>query len=440
MNRLIKIFISCLLSFGLLIFLFPLSAFAGSENAIIDLNKKSDFSGKGWSWDFSEKQLTMKNARIKETVILPEGADVKILLEGENTVGGILRDYRGDNREEEFETFDVLNQGDIAIVSRKGGALKLTEDFRVYGSGMLTIDNCLVSANDFHTSTDMEILNSGTLFFDGYGYSKNLTLDRGTLKNKISDKIIQFHVAGNLNAENESLLSLRDTSGKNPNSVLDIIFDMKADSSSQVSVINTCTENSSSAVSFHSRTKMILLLSEKLHLSSGGDEAIFILTEKHGIDLILPEKIRNSYETSLKIQANQWYYTTLIDQEEKIVKDLFFLSDDQAARTERMIKGVENTEITLKSSYTTKGNIRLDWKKSPGYRVDYYEVFRSAKRSSGYSLKPFFTTCSNKKKDYTNTSVKPGSRYYYKVRGVREIDGILYYTQWSNKAWRTAIS
>lgn len=440
MNRLVKIFISCLLSFILLVCLFPLSAFACSGNAIIDLNKKSDFSGKGWSWDFSEKQLTMKNAKIKETIILPEGSDVNILLEGENTVGGILRDYRGDSREEEFETFDVLDQGDITIVSRKGGAMKVTEYFCVYGNGMLTIDNCLVSVNDFHTSTDMKILNNGTLLFEGYGYSKDLTLDRGTLKNKISDKIIQFHVAGNLNVENESLLSLRDTSEKNPNSVLDVIFDMKSDASSQVTVINTCTENSASAVSFHSRTRLILLLSEKLHLSTGGDEAIFILTEKHGTDLILPEEIQNNYKTSLKIQANQWYYTTLMNHDEKIVKNLMFQSDNQAARTEKIIKGIENTEITLKSSFTTKGNIHLNWEKSPGYRVDYYEVFRSVKRNSGYSQKPFFTTCSSTKNDYTNTSVRPGIRYYYKVRGVREIDGMLYYTQWSNKAWRTARS
>ena len=80
----------------------------------------------------------------------------------------------------------------------------------------------------------------------------------------------------------------------------------------------------------------------------------------------------------------------------------------------------------------------LTWTKSKGYKVDKFEVYRSVKRHSGYGKKAFFTTKDGNRAKYLNTkSLKKGKTYYYKVRGVRTIDGQKSYTQWSNKAWRT---
>lgn len=105
----------------------------------------------------------------------------------------------------------------------------------------------------------------------------------------------------------------------------------------------------------------------------------------------------------------------------------------------RIIKGVEATTIKASSVNVHNGSIRIVWKKSPGYKVDCYQVFRSTKRSSGYGTKPFYTTKSGSATKYTNSkNLKVGTRYYYKVRGVRVIDGKKYYTQWSNKAYRKA--
>ena len=71
--------------------------------------------------------------------------------------------------------------------------------------------------------------------------------------------------------------------------------------------------------------------------------------------------------------------------------------------------------------------------------MGYYEVFRSTKKNSGYGTKPFYTTSTGNKTYYKNTkSLKAGTRYYFKVRGVRVIDGKKYYTQWSNKTYKTA--
>ena len=88
---------------------------------------------------------------------------------------------------------------------------------------------------------------------------------------------------------------------------------------------------------------------------------------------------------------------------------------------------------------TKDGKILLTWKKSKGYKVDKFEIYRSVKRNSGYGKKPFFTTKGGSRSQYyLNTKkLKAGRTYYYKVRGVRIIDGKKYYTHWSNKVWRS---
>ena len=109
-------------------------------------------------------------------------------------------------------------------------------------------------------------------------------------------------------------------------------------------------------------------------------------------------------------------------------------TDDNA----KLIKGVENTTIVLKSKLTKNKNVLLTWTKSKGYKVDKFEFYRSVKKSSGYGKAAFFTTKDGNWSKYLNTkNLKAGKTYYYKVRGVRVIDGQKYYTQWSNKAWRT---
>lgn len=103
--------------------------------------------------------------------------------------------------------------------------------------------------------------------------------------------------------------------------------------------------------------------------------------------------------------------------------------DDQK---EKLIKGVRNTRIVITKAVKGKDWIRIHWKKSYGYKVDYFEVYRSDKKNSGYGKKAFFKTKTGTWKSYKNTKqIKRGKKYYYKVRGVRIIKGKKVYTKWS---------
>ena len=113
-------------------------------------------------------------------------------------------------------------------------------------------------------------------------------------------------------------------------------------------------------------------------------------------------------------------------------------ADTLTPTQEKLVKGVENTNIDLRSQRTPGGNILLTWAKEKGYKVDYFEIYRSTKRSGGYGRKPFFRTPNGNWTKYLNTkNIKEGSTYYYKIRGVRIIDGKKYYTEYSTKAWRS---
>ncbi|MGN0715558.1 MAG: cadherin-like beta sandwich domain-containing protein, partial [Anaerovoracaceae bacterium] len=109
-----------------------------------------------------------------------------------------------------------------------------------------------------------------------------------------------------------------------------------------------------------------------------------------------------------------------------------------SSQKEALRLGITNTTIEASSSLTSAGKIRLDWSKSPGYDVDYYEVYRSTARFSGFGTKPYYTTTSGTKTWYVNTKeLEAGNTYYYKIYGVRVVDGEKIYTQCSNKTWRT---
>ena len=161
----------------------------------------------------------------------------------------------------------------------------------------------------------------------------------------------------------------------------------------------------------------------KAELSSDGTKATITVEEGYEIVDVLVNGISKGKVT--EITGLKTGDTIEVKTEKKQPEHV------KPADNKRIIKGVKNTEIELETTVNKDGNIVIKWKKSKGYRVDSFEILRAVKKNGKYSK--IYTTKSGKASRIVNAkNLKDGKRYYYKVRGVRTIDGKKYYTEWSN--------
>ena len=106
---------------------------------------------------------------------------------------------------------------------------------------------------------------------------------------------------------------------------------------------------------------------------------------------------------------------------------LLFIPQKAQAAAVKKPSQVKNLTVEL----TAKRAAKLTWKKSKGYKADAYEVYRATSKNGKYVK--VFTTKRAAALSYTGSkNLKSGKKYYFKVRGVRTIDGKKYYTKWSN--------
>ena len=109
---------------------------------------------------------------------------------------------------------------------------------------------------------------------------------------------------------------------------------------------------------------------------------------------------------------------------------------------EYIIESVESLKVIKNHSTAGRSNgkswIRIEWStQGDDSYVQGYEIYKSTKKNSGYKYS--FTTKNPENKWYKNTAgLKKGTRYYYKVRAIVEVDGQKYTSDWSNKAYRIA--
>mgnify|MGYP004530276085 FL=1 len=135
---------------------------------------------------------------------------------------------------------------------------------------------------------------------------------------------------------------------------------------------------------------------------------------------------KNGKETETKYYSFETDHFSVYALAEKSKVDEY----EKTKKNQKLISGVKKTTVKL-SSTASKKKIKLSWKKSKGNKVDAYEVYRKTSKSGKYTK--IFTTKKPVSLSWTNSKkLKSGKTYYYKVRGVRTVDGNKYYTKWSN--------
>lgn len=116
---------------------------------------------------------------------------------------------------------------------------------------------------------------------------------------------------------------------------------------------------------------------------------------------------------------------------EKTWKALFSTSAKARPSDEilQQITAVNEYKLSV-DAQVTKGKVVLTWEKaedSSDAQIGGYQVWKSTKADTGYSK-----IGSTKNTKFTNTAnLKKGTRYYYKVRIYKVINGKVYYGQWT---------
>ena len=163
---------------------------------------------------------------------------------------------------------------------------------------------------------------------------------------------------------------------------------------------------------------------EKAKVVDAADKIAALGADPSKADVEAARAAYDALTTENKLSFNSQLYAALVKAE--------------AAVGTSAIKAVEALKITA-SSTAGKGYIKVKWTvKGDASAADGYQVYRSTKRNSGFGTKPYFTTKAGAT-TYKNTkALKKGTRYFYKLRAFKVVDGKKVYSDWSNKAYRIA--
>lgn len=142
------------------------------------------------------------------------------------------------------------------------------------------------------------------------------------------------------------------------------------------------------------------------------------------------DSIKLARQSEIDREVERLVKEKLGDYESEVAK----LRKELAEKEEALaLKSASITASSTQGKIGSKRYIQVKWKVSKGISGMKYQVYKSTKKTSGYTK-----MISTGKLTYKNTSgLKKGKTYYYKVRGYKSIGGKTYYTGWSNVVYRT---
>lgn len=446
-NKTKRMLIAFFLLLILLLLFFPFKGYA-SDRKEITLSSKTDLSGKGYLWDASKMTLTFTNANVKDTIfVTPKTGNVTVKLTGENQLYGSIHAGSRDC-------------GDLTFIGDGTGSLTIYGNIAYSAPGDINIKNCILEVDAagreysgfaiFDGATgSFNVTNGAKLILtEGLNCGSDLNIDHSAVY--VKNTFLAYtcvDVNDDISITNQGELHVNMTTTKQePIALRGRLY---ADESSVIEV--TTTGDSCFFLEGHEEDVIrpkVKILSKAISLHCA--ESLFqgpVLQSEPDLTqnpvFVLNPAISENYVTKLWLhrpESTNYMMANLFQAENltKPVNEITYQSEKYLQEQEALCQAVQAQTIKLHSSLTNKKNVQLHWSSSKDVEMDYYEVYRSTYRYKGYTSTPFYTTKYGLKNYYTNTKdLKKGTRYYYKVRGVKVIDGKEYYTAWSNKAWRT---
>lgn len=105
---------------------------------------------------------------------------------------------------------------------------------------------------------------------------------------------------------------------------------------------------------------------------------------------------------------------------------------ETTVQAQKTAAGVKDTKIIKLAVKTAKASIRLSWKKAGSYDVDSYRIYRSTSKNGSYKqVKKVKGTAASVK--LSTKKLKSGKTYYYRIRGVKKVNGTDIFTKYSAK-------